>query len=68
MGASFMNFVFLGTRQLCFNCIVNYYFLVYDDDMKKKKMNLNMHICRKNSATCHKLTELRRILLRVTLE
>jgi len=28
VGASFMNFyVFLATRQLCFNCIVNYYVL-----------------------------------------
>jgi len=28
MGASFMNFVFLATRQLYFNCTVAYYILI----------------------------------------
>ena len=29
MGASFMNFVFLATRQLYFSCIVEYYILIF---------------------------------------
>jgi len=31
MGASFMNFVFLATRQLYFSSIVQYYILIFGE-------------------------------------